>query len=211
MEKNPRKNAERLVLVTPWYPAGHPISWSPMLIPMPFVLTSKSCSRNPLVTSCPSQVQIPMHVMNVKMTSAKAKPPEAHREKGKRKYKVATWNPLKVGRWWAYFICSPSLRKEEWLTSKNAGWISGFKSASWRGSPGDSVVKNQPANAGDTGSIPSLGRSHMPWSNQACVPQLRSPRVLETVHCNWRVAPHRRNYRKARTARKNQHNQKINK
>ena len=31
--------------------------------------------------------------------------------------------------------------------------------------PGGAVVKNLPANAGDTGSIPGLGRSHMPWSN----------------------------------------------
>ena len=31
--------------------------------------------------------------------------------------------------------------------------------------PGGSVVKNPPANAGDTASSPGLGRSHMPWSN----------------------------------------------
>ena len=31
--------------------------------------------------------------------------------------------------------------------------------------PGGTVVKNLPANAGDTGSSPGLGRSHMPWSN----------------------------------------------
>ena len=31
--------------------------------------------------------------------------------------------------------------------------------------PGGTVVKNLPANAGDTGSIPGLGRSHIPWSN----------------------------------------------
>ena len=31
--------------------------------------------------------------------------------------------------------------------------------------PGGAVVKNLPANAGDTGSRPGLGRSHMPWSN----------------------------------------------
>ena len=31
--------------------------------------------------------------------------------------------------------------------------------------PGGTVVKNPPANAGDMGSIPGLGRSHMPWSN----------------------------------------------
>ena len=31
--------------------------------------------------------------------------------------------------------------------------------------PGGVVVKNPPANAGDTGLSPSPGRSHMPWSN----------------------------------------------
>ena len=31
--------------------------------------------------------------------------------------------------------------------------------------PGGAVVENQPANSGDTGSSPGLGRSHMPWSN----------------------------------------------
>ena len=33
------------------------------------------------------------------------------------------------------------------------------------GFPGGTVVKNLPANAGDTGSIPGPGRSHMPQSN----------------------------------------------
>ena len=36
-------------------------------------------------------------------------------------------------------------------------WLPGF--------PGGTVVKNLPANSGDTGSSPGLGRSHMPWSN----------------------------------------------
>ena len=31
--------------------------------------------------------------------------------------------------------------------------------------PGGTVVKNPPANAGDTGSSPGPGRFHMPWSN----------------------------------------------
>ena len=35
----------------------------------------------------------------------------------------------------------------------------------WRGFPGDAVVENLPANAGDTGSSPGPGRSHMPRSN----------------------------------------------
>ena len=34
-----------------------------------------------------------------------------------------------------------------------------------RGFPGGTVVKNPPVNAGDTGSSPGLGRSHMPRSN----------------------------------------------
>ena len=38
------------------------------------------------------------------------------------------------------------------------------------------MVKNPPANAGDTGSIPGPGRSHMPRSNQARAPQLLSLR-----------------------------------
>ena len=31
--------------------------------------------------------------------------------------------------------------------------------------PGGAVVKTPPANAGDMGSSPGLGRSHVPWSN----------------------------------------------
>ena len=34
-----------------------------------------------------------------------------------------------------------------------------------QGFPGGSVVKSLPANAGDTGSIPDPGRSHMPGGN----------------------------------------------
>ena len=39
------------------------------------------------------------------------------------------------------------------------------------------MVENMPANAGDTGSSPGLGRSHMPWSNWAREPQLLSLHV----------------------------------
>ena len=34
-----------------------------------------------------------------------------------------------------------------------------------KGFPGGAVVENPPANAGDTGSSPGPGRSHMPQSN----------------------------------------------
>ena len=42
--------------------------------------------------------------------------------------------------------------------------------------PGGTVVKNRPASAGDMGLIPGPERSHMPWSNKACAPQLLSLR-----------------------------------
>ena len=45
------------------------------------------------------------------------------------------------------------------------------------GFPGGAVVENLPANAGDTGSSPGLGGSHMPRSNQAREPPLLSLRV----------------------------------
>ena len=61
--------------------------------------------------------------------------------------------------------------------------------------PGGTVVKNPPANAGDTGSIPGPGRSYMPRSNKARArqllslcsrahePQLLSPRATTTEAC----------------------------
>ena len=52
--------------------------------------------------------------------------------------------------------------------------------------PGGAVVKNPPANAGDTGSSPGLGRSHMLRSNEACTPQLLKSACLEPVLCNKR-------------------------
>ena len=45
------------------------------------------------------------------------------------------------------------------------------------GFPGGAVVENLPANAGDTGSSPGLGGSHMSWSNWAHEPQLLSLRI----------------------------------
>ena len=47
----------------------------------------------------------------------------------------------------------------------------------WEGFPGGTVVENLPANAGDTGSSPGLGRSHMPRSDWAREPQLLNLRV----------------------------------
>ena len=46
-----------------------------------------------------------------------------------------------------------------------------------KGFPGGAVVESLPANAGDTGSSPGLGRSHMPQSSWAREPQLPSLHV----------------------------------
>ena len=45
------------------------------------------------------------------------------------------------------------------------------------GFPGGAVVESLPANAGDMGSSPGLGGSHMPRSGWARAPQLLSLRV----------------------------------
>ena len=71
------------------------------------------------------------------------------------------------------------------------------KESCW-GFPGGAVVKNPPANAGDMGSSPGPGRSHMPQSNlslcatttelrsRAREPQLLKPAYLEPLLCNKR-------------------------
>ena len=46
-----------------------------------------------------------------------------------------------------------------------------------KGFPGGAMVESLPANAGDTGSSPGLGRSHVPRSSWAHEPQLLSLRV----------------------------------
>ena len=52
-----------------------------------------------------------------------------------------------------------------------------IKSDYIEGFPGGAVVENLPANSGDMGSSPGLGRSHVPRSNWAREPQLLSLRV----------------------------------
>ena len=48
------------------------------------------------------------------------------------------------------------------------------------------ILKHSPANAGDTGLIPGLGRFHMPQGNQAHIPQLLKLARLEPVLHNKR-------------------------
>ena len=44
-------------------------------------------------------------------------------------------------------------------------FLNDIKNMHQGGFPGGTVVENLPANAGDTGLSPGLGRSHMPRSN----------------------------------------------
>ena len=53
----------------------------------------------------------------------------------------------------------------------------GYHQKVYMGFPGGTVVESLPANAGDTGLSPGLGRSHMPRSSWAREPQLLSLRV----------------------------------
>ena len=62
------------------------------------------------------------------------------------------------------------------VTTKNKS-KSNFKNRDILGFPGGAVVESLPAGAGDTGSSPGLGGSHMPRSNWAREPQLLSLRV----------------------------------
>ena len=55
-----------------------------------------------------------------------------------------------------------------------------------QGFPGGAVVESLPANAGDMGSSPGLGGSHVPRSDWAREPQLRAPVHLEPVLRNKR-------------------------
>jgi len=66
--------------------------------------------------------------------------------------------------------------------------------------PGNPVLKNLPASAGDMGLIPGPGRSHLPYNYQthttaaeACMPRAcappRSPQNEKPWHCNEEYSP----------------------
>ena len=63
------------------------------------------------------------------------------------------------------------------LTQHSKSSLLQFLKVRYRGFPGSAVVGSLPANAGDTGSSPALGGSHMPRSDWACEPQLLSLHV----------------------------------
>ena len=91
------------------------------------------------------------------------------------------------------------------------------------GFPGGAVVENLPANAGDTGSSPGLGRSHMPQAAEQLGPWATTtePAHLEPVtrngrgrdserpaHCDEEWPPLAATGESPRTETKTQHSQK---
>ena len=87
------------------------------------------------------------------------------------------------------------------------------------GFPGGAVVENLPANAGDMGSSPGLGGSHMPRSNWARGPQLlslcawslcsatREAAIVRGPRTSMKSGPHLPQLEKALTEAKTQHSQ----
>ena len=72
----------------------------------------------------------------------------------------------------AVFRTTVEPRNNHIRLSKSKGYDRGF--------PGGAVIENLPANAGDTGSSPGPGRSHMLRSNEAREPQLLNPHTATT-------------------------------
>ena len=71
-----------------------------------------------------------------------------------------------------------------WVEGGEAGELLFHQNILNRGCPGGWVVKNPPANAGNTGLIPDPGGSHVPRSIWACIPQLLSL-CSRAGNCNW--------------------------
>ena len=65
----------------------------------------------------------------------------------------------------AYALWSPRHAVGQESGASKGGKGKGFQKFVLGDFPGGAVVKNPPANAEDTGSIPGPGRSHMPRSN----------------------------------------------
>ena len=83
------------------------------------------------------------------------------------------------------WVQSPNLQKP-WLTSLTLDLLrvrpdhSPQNAGDFRGGP---VVKSLPTNAGDMGSVPGLGRSHVPWATKPVYHNYWT-HTLEPVSCN---------------------------
>jgi len=112
------------------------------------------------------------------------------------------WEERLVGildRYYPVHLATVSSAREE-ETKAWAFLCGGRQSGTTWNFSGESVLKNLPANAKDTGSIPGPGRPHMPGGIWACAPhplslsasQQKNPRQWKPTHHNEEV-PERRN------------------
>ena len=94
---------------------------------------------------------------------------------------------------------SSAFLKPAWTSGSS--WFTYCSKAILRDFLGGTVDKNLPASAGDSGSIPSLGRFHMPQSNlashncwahapRACAPQQEKPSQGEAHALQLESSPH---------------------
>ena len=95
----------------------------------------------------------------------------------KRSTDSLPWSDLKSIYIWPHAYKHTTLKYELILKFSIMRIKVSVKNISLKGFPGGAVVKNPPANAGDMGSCPGPGRSHMPRSGWAREPQLLSLRV----------------------------------
>ena len=92
-------------------------------------------------------------------------------------YLKMLWN-CEILKTYDYYLHSAVIKIFSYTYNKYFSTVSFYWSSfkvllKWRklwGFPGGAVVESLPANAGDTGSSPGLGRSHMPRSNWAREP-----------------------------------------
>ena len=122
------------------------------------------------------QRQANVHCSNIEIAK-KWKQKKIHKQmNGQRRSGISTeWNSSlgnKMNN--AVFRTTVEPRNNHIRLSKSIGYDRGF--------PGGAVVENLPANAGDAGSSPGLGGSHVPRSNWDREPQLLSLRI-------WSLCP----------------------
>ena len=90
---------------------------------------------------------------------------------GRERIKGLKWGSEKIG-----FV----LKRREKVKLQEDKMEGSCKNSEGEGFSDGAVVKNPPCNAGDKGSVPLWGGSHMPWNNKALEPQLLIPRAETT-------------------------------
>ena len=140
-----------------------------MLVPWSWTSSHRDCEKYIYVLFCYSCSNRLRHQTHLKQAQV------SRNSVPNRKANCITWNQVSCKCMFQF-----SFTHTVTWNRNNHGWRKQARPLilrnSW-GFPGGAVVENLPANAGDTGSSPGLGGSHMPRSDWACEPQLLSLRV----------------------------------